>query len=276
MAVTGQNKTGPTPKDATPAKVRGIFGENLRTLCQELGSVSDVCRRLGVNRTQFNRYLSGESFPRPDVLKRLCDFFGVDARILLEPVENLAPVQGGVLAHPEITDFVNTGAKHLSEAAFPSGIYRFSRRGFMLPDRFVLGLVRVYRKDDQVFVRGYEVREAMQMQGAPVTQQSREFRGVAITQEGGIAILISRRDSMTCSFNFLTRVPSFQHNYWLGYVVRTVGETAAGQRATRLVYEHLGQDWPEIMRTARMAGFCSEAQLLPFHRAHLKIDEPFS
>ncbi|MEL7204029.1 MAG: helix-turn-helix transcriptional regulator, partial [Pseudomonadota bacterium] len=63
-----------------PAAVRQVFGDNLRLLTRRYKSVSGVCRELGVNRTQFNRYLAGESFPRPDVLQQICSFFDVDAR----------------------------------------------------------------------------------------------------------------------------------------------------------------------------------------------------
>ena len=52
-----------------------MFGRNLRLLGQPYASVSALCRELGINRTQFNRYLSGESFPRPDILQRICAYF---------------------------------------------------------------------------------------------------------------------------------------------------------------------------------------------------------
>jgi len=51
-----------------PAQLRQIFGTNLKQLCQNKPSISAVTRDLGINRTQFNRYMSGESFPRPDIL----------------------------------------------------------------------------------------------------------------------------------------------------------------------------------------------------------------
>jgi len=72
----------------SPAELRNMFGANLRILARSFPSISELSRQLGINRTQFNRYLSGESFPRPDVLARMCKFFGVDARVLLEPVES--------------------------------------------------------------------------------------------------------------------------------------------------------------------------------------------
>ena len=50
------------------AELRAMFGRNLRLLCRPYVSVSALCRELGIIRTQFNRYLSGESFPRLDIL----------------------------------------------------------------------------------------------------------------------------------------------------------------------------------------------------------------
>lgn len=36
---------------------------NLKALCSYHKSIAEVCRQLGMNRSQFNRYLSGETFP---------------------------------------------------------------------------------------------------------------------------------------------------------------------------------------------------------------------
>lgn len=76
-------------RSESPAELRAMFGRNLRLLCQPYASVSALCRELGINRTQFNRYLSGESFPRPDILQRICAYFKVDARFLLQPLHEL-------------------------------------------------------------------------------------------------------------------------------------------------------------------------------------------
>lgn len=60
--------------------------ENLRLLTSYGKSVSEICRQSGVNRTQFNRYLNGQSQPTLQSLRRICDFFGVDeTELLLEP-----------------------------------------------------------------------------------------------------------------------------------------------------------------------------------------------
>lgn len=258
----------------SPAELRNMFGANLRILSKRYPSISELARQLGINRTQFNRYLSGESFPRPDVLSRICAFFDVDARILLDPVENLV-TKGEVLNGKTLRDFVGVGVNDLSEEVFPSGFYCFSRRSFIDERRFVVGLVRVFRDGRQTYLRGFEAREAMKQQGLPADAQTREFRGYVARQEDGVAILISRRNSMTSSFNYLSRVTSFQNNFWVGYVTRTVRESTTGTRATRMVYEHLGPFSNKVLTAARSEGFVTEEDLAPFHRQLLQINDPF-
>ena len=258
----------------SPAELRSMFGSNLRILAQAYPSISELSRQLGINRTQFNRYLSGESFPRPDVLARICTFFDVDARVLLEPVESIS---GGndPLTGPVLRDFVGAGVEDVDEALFPSGFYRFSRRSFIDRDKFVVGLVWVFREGSTTFIRGFEARAAMTGQGLGITRDAREFRGLVSRQEDGVSAMISRKGAMTASFNFLSRVTSFENNYWVGYVARTVREIPEAERVVRMVYEYLGTGIGRAKEAGKTAGYCSVEELLPFHQRLLQPDLPF-
>lgn len=260
----------------TPSELRNVLGENLRILTADTSSISALCRDLGINRTQFNRYLSGESFPRPDVLHRICQYFDVDARIILEPLSHIGVNNRALLTHPEISDFLSQGVSRLPEQMFPSGFYQFARRSFVDETQFLRGLVYVYRKDNATFIRGYEAKAAMLLQGLPTNPVTREFRGLLLAQEGGIAGLVSRRNALTTSFNFLAQIASFQNSYWVGYTVRTVRESMTGSRVSRLVYEHLGTDMSRIMAAARGSGFCSAEDLVPYQRTQLRVNEAFN
>jgi transcriptional regulator with XRE-family HTH domain len=61
------------------------FQNNLRLLCSYYSSIADVCRRLGINRQQFNKYLSGDASPSRHNLLRICEFFGVNEQDLTLP-----------------------------------------------------------------------------------------------------------------------------------------------------------------------------------------------
>ncbi len=261
--------------DKEPSELRRIFGANLRLLSQNYASIAGLCRELGINRTQFNRYLSSESFPRPDVLHRICVFFGVDSRILLEPVSQIASRNHDLLNHSAVSGFLGRGSVDLSETDFPNGLYRFSRPSFTDETLFVIGLVNVFREDGFTFIRGFEPKEAMVQQGLSDSRQNREFRGIAIRQEQGVAALIARHGAMTCTFNFLSPVSSYENNFWEGYATRTVRESLTGRRAARMVYEHLGGRTDIILSTARKAGFSKRDDLNPFHAKLLQLDTPF-
>jgi transcriptional regulator with XRE-family HTH domain len=72
--------------------IRMRLSENLKELVRrDGGKATHFARATGINRTQFNRYLIGESWPRPDVLERICQYTGTDARIMTEP---LAEIEG--------------------------------------------------------------------------------------------------------------------------------------------------------------------------------------
>lgn len=252
-----------------------MFGANLRRLAAGYPSISDLSRQLHINRTQFNRYLSGESFPRPDVLARICAFFDVDGRVLLEPVDQISNSDDPI-SNPYLRDYVGAGAQDVPEDVFPSGFYRFARRSFVKQDIFVAALVFISRQGRTTCMRGFEAREAMQIQDLPTTPVAREFRGLVMQQEDGISLFVSRHNAMTCSYNYLSRVASFENNFWVGYVTRTVPEAAGEVRATRLVYEYLGKEFSAALPAAREAGYCTAEELPPFHRRLLRVDTPFS
>ena len=67
----------PQPKEPRSQELAN-FSKNLRLLCSFYSSISAVCRRLDINRTQFNRYLSGGSRPSDHMLARIAEFFAVE------------------------------------------------------------------------------------------------------------------------------------------------------------------------------------------------------
>ncbi len=267
------NNGSQTPTD--PVEIRNIFGANLRLLSSEYPSIAGLCRELGINRTQFNRYLSGESFPRPDVLHRICTFFGKDARILLEPVEAVPDSGSELLNHPAIRDFMGRNSTQVPEDMVPSGLYRFSRRSFVDDSLAMLGMLLVFREDGYTFLRGYEAKDAMAQQGLPTTGPAREFRGIFLQQEEGVANIAARRGSITCSYQFLSRYPSMDGHFLEGYSARSVRETVRSRRVERTVYEHIGTNKKLIRETAEQGGLIPHDQLPRFHQRLLRIDEPF-
>ena len=113
------------PNDAgqerSPADIRAIFSQNLKELMDPAPNVSALCRELSLNRTQFNRYPAGESFPRPDILQKICIHFGLNAHILLQTLSRIA--NGSCAIHRRFLvcmKFLNMRPGNVPENLFPS------------------------------------------------------------------------------------------------------------------------------------------------------------
>lgn len=80
--------------------MREDFSKNLRLLCSYYRSIAEVCRKIPINRSQFNKYLSGSSLPSNFILRQICDFFGVEEYEIFLPHEQFSSI---VQVRPKIT-----------------------------------------------------------------------------------------------------------------------------------------------------------------------------
>lgn len=64
--------------------IHKVFAENLRAHCARFASIAELCRIAGINRQQFNRYLSGQNLPNPRTLERLAAVLKVSEAALFE------------------------------------------------------------------------------------------------------------------------------------------------------------------------------------------------
>jgi transcriptional regulator with XRE-family HTH domain len=58
------------------------FAANLRFLCERSGSISDVCRKMKINRQQFNKYMSGLHIPSMQNRRLIAQYFGLSPEVL--------------------------------------------------------------------------------------------------------------------------------------------------------------------------------------------------
>lgn len=69
--------------------LRENLAVNLRRLCGLHGSIAAVCREMGVNRQQFDRYLSMDALPNRATTTRICQYFGIEEAELYRDPETL-------------------------------------------------------------------------------------------------------------------------------------------------------------------------------------------
>jgi transcriptional regulator with XRE-family HTH domain len=69
--------------------LRRLFAQNLRQLSATKRSHAHVARALGINRQQFNNYITGKNLPNETVVDKICKYFKVEpAYMFREASEN--------------------------------------------------------------------------------------------------------------------------------------------------------------------------------------------
>ncbi len=259
---------------------RDVFSENLRQLVAEVPSVAALCRELSIHRSQFNRFLSGVSFPGPDMLHRICVRFGTDARILLEPLDHLrakapAQIQSLMRLHPEVSNYFIIGDQPNDTAIMPTGNYRFTRGSFVQPGMYQTGMIKIYEKDGFKFSRGYMAREVARDLGVRLNARAeREYRGVVYGTGRGVVSQAAHLGSKSCSFTFLDLVNFVERSYLVGFCARTMLGTAEIEPVAKALYEKLPDDLATLQHAARRAGMIAAADLPPTTRKLLAIPDP--
>lgn len=77
--------------------IHRCFGANLRSYCYQHASIAEVCKGIGINRQQFNKYLAGQSLPNATTLRRICGFLKISEEKLFTSIpENKGSATGAV------------------------------------------------------------------------------------------------------------------------------------------------------------------------------------
>ena len=109
-------------QEMSASELRLIFSRNLAAMVGGEKSVAECARRLRISRSQMNRFLSGNSYPRPEILERICRYFSVDARIMTTPLEEIPDLarHDGL---PGMLPMMFRGLQPVAQATLPDGIY---------------------------------------------------------------------------------------------------------------------------------------------------------
>ncbi|SEK86126.1 helix-turn-helix domain-containing protein [Pacificibacter marinus] len=202
--IAGQND-GDSVASSEPTYLRSVFGANLRELSQSAPSIAQLCRELGINRTQYNRYLSGDAFPRPDVLHKICTFFKVDGRILLEPLEKLKRDQTEREGQSPISEAVRRQKiAQVDETKLIPGPYLFYRRSFVGDGYITVNLVCL--KSDargSMGVTGILARSRSDELGLPIAGHERRIDGMFFQHPTGFSFLSMVRNLPLWNMGFV-------------------------------------------------------------------------
>lgn len=223
------------------------LAENLRLLASYGRSASDVCRRAGINRQQFNKYLNGHARPSLSTLRRLCDFFGVDDHEILldadafrELIKLRPPRLGTKQSHLDQaverliapTDRDQELFEH-HEGYYHSYTYPDPGRGY-----FLRSLYRLYQQDGNWFAKSIDRR----LDERFTLPSTLKYQGIAV--DGFRRIVLFEREVGVGRSLFATFLYASEHttpSFLPGLVMSFTPEGAHDIACVRTVWQYLGK-----------------------------------
>lgn len=254
-----------------------VFGKNLKTLTAMRGSQTSVAEELDIGRVQFQRYLRSESFPKPHLLKRICDYFGVDARILTDP---LTPAQLDLLAKGQkLTQIPDRIAPGMQEAIsftcpdqdyfapskeFPDGIYQSWRGAKSRLDCAYVTLTQIKTLNTGRVLRGYDYRGLYDRGAQRSNGRQREYRGILLRIQAGYAVVYFHSEpSRAITMNYLAPFELSYRPAAVGITCLARSELPNHARITRLLMIRVADTCHARLKAARESGFVPWAEVPP-------------
>ncbi|MCM2563318.1 helix-turn-helix transcriptional regulator [Lutimaribacter sp. EGI FJ00015] len=220
--------------------------QNLTLLCSYFPSIAEVCRKLDINRQQFNKYLAGNAHPSRHNMRRICDFFGVsESELLMEPQQfeeivalKRKPPQQQALSKPlrhleklyqrsqELEKYVGYYFRYF---------YSFGNRG-----KVIRSLAVVYKEDDKYYWKNIEIlRDPMTGR----TSGLNKYEGVLFYLADRLHVI----EYETIEVNTITQATLYpSHRSRIGVLlgIQTGGPTRRGRKpgASKVALEYLGRD----------------------------------
>lgn len=261
----GRDQNQPSTR-MNAVQTRAVFSENLRLLLIGRPSVARVCREIGINRTQFNRYLSSESFPRPDVLSLICGYFQVDARILLEPLEAITPVSSSQLycdADQRITDLVKeSGIGMVDQGRLPQGIYNLYRCASVEEELASSLVCKVtHQLSGRTTIEGVVPRNVSALLGLPNGAKDRRLFGPVLQHGLGISFMLLMRNRTIVQYDFLEFSYLGDDRSHFGQSLTTHRFGTGANVVMPIFMARIEDTWPAVRSAVRASGILSVSSL---------------
>jgi transcriptional regulator with XRE-family HTH domain len=202
--------------------IHSTFAANLRSKSFEHGTIADICRGIGINRQQFNKYLAGTSIPNAVTLRKICGFLEIDEHTLF--AEASGP-RTGIQTNGYFTRQSPLGLYALSNKnldleipELPCGTYLTYFPLQAVPNILVRSLLMIYQNGRQ--------KEFIRLTRFPATEGSTKLlmrgrhKGVVFASLNQIHLLgFNRYPPFQCSLMTLTLADATSGGFFRGMMM---------------------------------------------------------
>lgn len=266
--------------------IHSVFGSNLRALCATRGTITAVAKELEINRVQMNRFLNGESFPKPGLLKRICDYFNVDGRILLQPLSELTERDlsftkefQDILRHTFYYQDSRDQTNYLLGVGAPviqDGMYVYIRRAMSRPGLFIKNIVLIKNTDAGSKVKSFSIPPNSDLRSSQTPRKRGETKGFVMRTHSGICVVNGgSKLRPTIRLDYLDPISFLNLGYFTGFSFCSAGGKYPSELISPCIYERLPDGVGVKLRAARDVGFHNITDLKEEHRAYLDREYTF-
>ena len=200
------------------------FAANLRFLCERSGSISDVCRRMKINRQQFNKYMSGLHIPSTQNRRHIAQYFGLSPDVLFVEHEEFRMLIEGNYFHTlealrhaaRFSSFLEIGLLHQRSAGDAYvGIYDRYQYSSIYKGKILRSAFCLYRNRD--FLQHYYVERFPSFDRPSKADYVFKYHGFTIPLDGRIFSVdfeVSQKNEMT--FGIYAPVQRSAKNFMFG------------------------------------------------------------
>ncbi len=237
---------------------RRAFAENLRAACANHKSISKVCRDLGINRQQFNKYLSGASFPSAYNLGRICRYLGRDAASMLsdgadaEQQAPVAPEGASLVFAPILRQVHGANPEAMRKLERYAGYYHSYYCSPAYPGQILKSISHIYSRDGMFFDKTLE--RAVRKDGTRARIAVHRYNGAVIHTDDRLYVL-HQTMVLHQTLSMVAFYPSYSATPRLLSGVFVSVSSGPGRQpfASRVVYEYHGRE-PDLRKMVAACG----------------------
>lgn len=237
---------------------------NLKLAASYYPSVAHMCRKLGINRQQFVKYLAGTTFPTPGTMRRICDFLGVDEFEILMPPEqfrNIILLRPNLALEdmevpPRLRKMLAQATSSPAEVRRLHGYYYEYRHSFTRPGMLLRSFTHIYGWRSYTFYRRIERLKDMTAGRPPVSGPPEVFKYDGLITPVGDRLHLLDYETITNSelthtvlyANYANRVSRLA-----GLMLGVSALSSHEPVSTRIYFEYVGRN-VQRLRALRACG----------------------
>ncbi|TWG99523.1 hypothetical protein L598_001400000610 [Mesorhizobium sp. J18] len=238
-----------------------IFAANLREACSTRASISQVCREIGVNRQQFNRYINGQALPSAHNRHRIARAFAVEPEDFDLPRQEFRKRLGPCVSRDNAGDILLDGYPgDLNSLRRYLGFYQTYHLSMSWPGKVVCSCVHLKERDGRVVVTS---RERIIDRASGIRQHSR-YVGLAAYRRNRIFIT-ERTNGEYPTFGQTILMPFEIHQrlYLHGITMGVSWRKENTPYASRMIWRYFGHDVDRRALVSRCGLLAPESGVLP-------------